>query len=319
MNNSPQIKNPNYVLITAAHNEEAYIDYTIKSVLSQTILPQKWIIVSDGSTDGTNDIVIQYASQNDFIELICREVKHEKVDFSSKVLAIHEGYEKIKKMEYDFIGILDGDISFSPSFYENVLARFNENHKLGIAGGIVFDISGDRYIRRSPIYSEYVLGCMQLFRRKCYEDIGGLLPIKEGGEDTIAVFTARMKGWEVVAFEELTILHHKYSKAIRGKLREGFREGKMFYSIGSHPVFEIMKSIRRLNEKPYFFYAFTRILGYIWQYFRKKNRDVSDEFIRYLRKEQLSRIRFEVLKKNPFCNRYQCFIIFFFIITYIKH
>jgi len=83
-------------------------------------------------------------------------------------------------------------------------------------------------------------------RRNCYEDIGGLCPIKEGGEDTIAVITAQMKGWETEAFEELKVFHHKHSKAARGILSESFREGRMFYALGSHPLFEIIKSIKKL-------------------------------------------------------------------------
>ena len=231
MNNSPQIKNSNYVLITAAHNEEAYIDYTIQSILAQTILPKKWIIISDGSIDRTDEIVMQYAKQNDFMELIRKNTKNEGVDFSSKVYAIYQGYNQLWGIQYDFIGILDADVSFSPYYYESVLKKFNENNKLGIAGGIVFDKYDDRNVRRSPVYREYVPGCIQLFRRECYEDIGGFLPLKDGAEDTVAVITARMKGWKVEAFEELNVFHHKYSKAIRGRLRESFREGKMSFSI----------------------------------------------------------------------------------------
>ena len=128
MNNSPQIKNRNYVLVSAVRNEEAYIDSTIQSLLAQTILPKKWIIVSDGSTDGTDEIIMKYTTQNDFIVLIRRKAKNEGVDFSSKVQAIYEGYNQLKEIEYDFMGILDGDVSFNPFYYETVLTKFNENN-----------------------------------------------------------------------------------------------------------------------------------------------------------------------------------------------
>ena len=297
MNNSTQIINSNYVLITAVRNEEAYIDYTIQSILAQTILPKKWIIVSDGSTDGTDEIIMKYTTRNDFMVLIRRKTKNEGVDFSSKVQAIYEGYNQLRGIEYDFMGILDGDVSFNPYYYENVLIKFDENHDLGIAGGIVFDKYAERNVRRSPGYSEYIPGCIQLFRRKCYEDIGGLTPIKDGGEDTVAVIMARMNGWKVEAFEDLNVLHHKCSEAARGKLKESFRDGKLYYSLGSHPLFEIIKSIRRLSTRPFFLYAFTRMCGYIWSYYQKQNRPVSAAFIKYLRKEQLSRLKFEIIKK----------------------
>jgi len=288
----------NYVLITAVRNEEKFIEYPIKAILSQTVLPSRWIIVSDGSTDRTDEIVLRYSAQHAFIKFIRRESKNEGVDFSSKVYSIYEGYNQLKKMEYDFIGILDGDVSFSPSYYKRILTKFKENRNLGIAGGLIFDKHNDRCIRRSPSDIEYVSGCIQLFRRKCYEDIGGLLPIKEGGEDTVAVITARMKGWEVEAFEELTVFHHKHSKVIRGVLKESFREGKLFYSLGSHPLFESIKSIKKLNDKPFILFAFIRMCGYIWPYIKKQRRTVSDEFVKYLRKEQLSRLRFEIMKKR---------------------
>ena len=296
MNNSTQIINSNYVLITAVRNEETYIELTIQSVLAQTILPKMWIIVSDGSTDSTDEIITKYKIQNDFIILVRREQKNEGVDFSSKVQAIYEGYDHLKEIEYDFIGILDGDVSFSSNYYENILMKFSENHELGIAGGIVFDKHDECNVRRSPVYSEYIPGCIQLFRRKCYVDIGGLIPLKDGGEDTVAVIMARMHGWKVEAFEELNIFHHKCSTAARGKLRESYRDGKLYYSIGSHPLFEFIKSIRRLSTRPFFLYAFTRMCGYISGYYQKQNRPVSDAFIKYLRKEQLSRLKFEIIK-----------------------
>jgi glycosyltransferase involved in cell wall biosynthesis len=292
------MSNSNYVLITAARNEEKYIEATIESVLSQTILPKRWVIVSDGSTDRTDEIVLRYSAQHDFIKFIRREAKDEGVNFSSKVYAIYEGYDQSKKIEYDFIGILDGDISFTPFYYEHILTKFKENENLGIAGGLVFDKHNDRCIRRSPTDIEYVSGCIQLFRRKCYEDIGGLIPLKEGGEDTVAVIMARMKGWKVEAFDELIVFHHKQSTAIRGVLKESFRLGKLFYSLGSHPLFEIIKSIRSFGYNPFFLYALTRMGGYMWPYFQRQKRPVSDEFVKYLRKEQLSRLKFKIMKNE---------------------
>jgi poly-beta-1,6-N-acetyl-D-glucosamine synthase len=292
------IINSDYVLITAARNEEIYINDTIESVLAQTILPKKWVIVSDGSTDRTDEIVLRYSTQHDFIQLIRRESKNEAIDFSSKVYAIHEGYNQLKKMEYDFIGILDGDVTFSPTYYESVLTKFQDNYNLGIAGGVIFDKHNDHCIRRNPDNIKYVSGCIQLFRRNCYEDMGGLCPIKDGGEDTVAVIMAQMRGWEVEAFDEFIVFHHKHSEAIRGILKESFRNGKLFYSLGSHPLFETIKSIRTITDKPFFILAFVRSCGYMWPYLQRQKRPVSGEFVKYLRKEQLSRLRFEIMKKK---------------------
>jgi glycosyltransferase involved in cell wall biosynthesis len=289
----------NYILITAARNEEKYIENTIKTIITQTALPVKWIIVSDGSTDRTDEIVLQYSARHKFIHLMRKTANiNGQVDFSSKVQAIKKGYEKLQDIEYDFIGILDGDVTFDSWYYEKILNKFAENSKLGIAGGIILDQYDDHCIRRSPNRSNYVSGCIQLFRRKCYEDVGGLHPIKEGGEDTVAAITAQMKGWHVKAFEELNVYHNKQSEATRDKLKEAYRAGLMFYALGSYPLFEIIKSIKIIFEKPYFLYAFVRMFGYLIPYFKRHKRQVSDEFIRFMRKEQHAQMKAVFIKNR---------------------
>ena len=285
------VKN-NYVLITAARNEEKYIENTIKAIIAQTVRPVKWIIVSDGSTDRTDEIVLQYSARHSFIHLVRKTANiNGQVDFSSKVHAIEKGYEKLQDIDYDFIGVLDGDVTLNSSYYEKILNKFAENSKLGIAGGIVLDQYDDHCIRRSPSNSNYVSGCIQLFCCKCYKDVGGLSPIKEGGEDTIAAIKAQMKGWEVEAFEELKVYHHKHSKATRGRLEEAFRSGRMFYVLGSHPLFEVLKSIKSITEEPYLLFAMTRMCGYLIPYFKRQRRPVTEEFIQFLRKEQLAKLK----------------------------
>lgn len=287
----------NYVLITAARNEEKYIENTIKAIIAQTVLPVKWVIVSDGSTDRTDEIVMKYSARYNYIHLVHKTANtNGQVDFSSKVHAIMMGYKMLAGIEYDLIGILDGDITFNSCYYEKILNKFSENSRLGIAGGIILDQYDDHCIRRSPSNSNYVSGCIQLFRRKCYEDIGGISPIKDGGEDTIAAITAQMKGWVVEAFEELKVYHHKHSEIIRGKLKEAFRAGRMFYALGSHPLFEVLKSIKSITAEPYLLFAMTRMCGYLMPYFKRQRRPVTEEFIQFLRKEQLSKLK-QILSK----------------------
>lgn len=281
-----------YVLITAARNEEKYIENTIKTIIAQTVLPIKWIIVSDGSTDRTDEIVMQYSARYNFIHLMRKTANmNGQADFSSKVNAIKMGYEMLARLEYDFIGILDGDVTFDSYYYEKILKKFAENSKLGIAGGIILDQYDNHCIRRSPNRSNFVSGCVQLFHRKCYEDIGGLFPIREGGEDTVAAITAQMKGWVTEAFEELKVYHHKHSEATRGTLKEAFRSGRMSYALGCHPLFEILKSIKSITTGPYFLFAMTRMCGYFLPYLKKQRRPVTKEFILFLRKEQLSQLK----------------------------
>jgi biofilm PGA synthesis N-glycosyltransferase PgaC len=287
-----------YALITAARNEGKYLENTIKTIIAQTLLPVKWIIVSDGSTDKTNEIVLQYSAHYNFIALANKTATvNRRVDFSSKVHAIKMGYQKLQGIDYSFIGILDGDVTFDSCYYENILKKFVDNPKLGIAGGIILDQYDNHCVRRSPRKFNYVSGCIQLFRRECYEAIGGLTPIEEGGEDTIAAITVQMKGWEVEAFEELNVYHHKHSTSSRGGINESLREGRMFYALGSHPLFEIIKNLSKIVEKPYFLHPFIRLFGYLWPFVRRQKRQVSDEFIRFLRKQQFDQLKAIFSKK----------------------
>ena len=279
-----------YVLITAAKNEERYIEGTIKSVLEQTVLPKRWVIVSDGSTDHTDEIVAKYAANHEVIEFIRRESKSH-ISFASKVHALNLGYEAVKDLTYDFIGHLDGDISFDREYYEKVLAKFRQNPKLGLAGGLIFEQRNGQFQSRTFNSSKSVAGGIQLFRRSCYEAIGGFIPLEAGGEDWYAEVMARMKGWTVETFSDLKVFHHKPSKIDRGPLRDSFRQGVMDYSLGSHPIFEIIKCIGRIRERPFLVVAFMRLSGFAWCYWRRQEKKVPIQFIRYLRREQLEKLK----------------------------
>ncbi len=283
-----------YALITAARNEEKYIRYPVESVLSQRILPKKWIIVSDGSTDRTDEIVKEYASRHSFLEYLRREADTNKADFASKVFALRMGYERLQGIHYEYIGNLDADISLENDFYENVISRFQSNRKLGIGGGTILEFDGGRFRKRSISNPLSVPGAIQLFRRECFEEIGGLVPVKCGGEDWIAETMSRMHGWEVESFPDIKAYHHKGGAATRGVWRERWRQGEMDYAIGSHPVFEVLKCLRRVIQKPHLLGALVRMTGFACSYYRKEKRPVSPEFIDSLRREQLHRIRTKV-------------------------
>jgi glycosyltransferase involved in cell wall biosynthesis len=278
-----------YVLITPARNEEDYIEKTIKSVISQTCLPKKWVIVSDGSTDKTDEIVERYIDKNDFIVLVKRP-KYSNRNFGSKALAIQLGHEQLKELEYDYIGNLDADVSFEPEYYEHILCKFSENPKLGVAGGIRFDVFNGKIepVRRSK---NSVAGAFQLFRRQCYESIGGYKPSKYGGIDAIAEISSRMHGWEVESFPELEINHHRRTgTATKNILKAKFTSGLRDYSIGYHPLFQTIRCAYRITDKPFFLGSLLCISGYYWALLNGNKKEVSEDIIRFLRKEQMSRL-----------------------------
>jgi len=292
------MSNSNYVLITAARNEEAFIGATIKSILVQTRLPKKWVIVSDGSTDHTDEIIEHHMKQASFIEFIRRESgSNQDIDFSSKVFAINAGYDLLKNETYDYIGHLDADITFEPNYYDLVIDKFEQNLLLGIAGGFIFEPSHGEFKSRLHNTTRSVAGGIQLFRRECYNAIGGFIPLKRGGEDWYAEVVARLKGWEVASFPGLHAFHHKPGRLVRGEIKESFRQGAMDYYLGSHPLFELFKCIRRVDEKPYFIGSFIRMCGFVWPYLSKPQRSVPAEFVEHLRNEQLTLLKSFIVSK----------------------
>jgi biofilm PGA synthesis N-glycosyltransferase PgaC len=287
-----------YVLITPARNEEAYIEKTIQSVIAQTVLPRKWVIVSDGSTDGTDDIAKHYESQYDFIELLHRESDTGR-DFASKVYAIRAGVRCLRDCAYDFIGMLDADVSFESDYYEKILSIYRENPKLGIIGGMLFDACGGTWIPHYVSLQWSVGGPVQMFRRKCYEDIGGYLPLREGGEDAVAEVMARMQGWEVTTFPQIRVLHHRRTGTEKGHILSArFRQGVSSYSRGGHPLFEIAKCTWRIGEKPYLLGSVFRSGGYLWAALRRRERNVPEDVVKYLHREQKKRLSSVLLKRQ---------------------
>lgn len=289
-----------YVLITPARNEADYIELTIQSMIAQTSLPLKWVIVSDGSTDGTDDIVKKYLQAYPWIELV-RTPERKERHFAGKVMAFNAGYEKVKNLSYDIIGNLDADLSFEKGYFEFLLSKLVENPKLGVAG-TPFVEDGKHYDFRYAS-TDHVSGACQLFHKKCFEEIGGYIPIKGGGIDWTAVTTARMKGWQTRTFIEKTCIHHrKIGTGSNGKLMAQFKYGQKNYYLGGHPLWHLSRSVFQMKNKPYIIGGILLLWGYIWAYIRKMERPISPELMRFYRAEQMQRLN-EIFHQ-PFKSRH---------------
>ena len=155
---------PPYVLITPARNESAFIEKTLESMIRQTVLPAKWVIVDDGSTDATAEIVRRYLAQNPWIELVQMPQRTDR-HFAGKVHAFNAGYAKVKDLQYEIIGNLDGDISFEKDHFEFLVGKFAEDPALGVAGTI-FKEEGYSSDTDSFEGHKHVAGQCQLFRKK---------------------------------------------------------------------------------------------------------------------------------------------------------
>jgi biofilm PGA synthesis N-glycosyltransferase PgaC len=280
---------PTYVLITPARNEARFIESTLKSMVGQTFRPLKWIIVSDGSTDGTDDIVRKYTKDNPWIELLRMPERAER-HFAGKVHAFNAGYARAKDLNPDVVGNIDADVSFGPEHFHFLLSKFGENPELGVGGSPFKEGSLQYDYRFSNV--ENVWGGCQLFRRECFEAIGGYTPVKGGGIDHIAVLSARMKGWKTRTFTDKVVIHHRVmNTAQQGALKAKFRLGVKDYSFGNHPVWELFRTFYQTTKPPFLLGGFALGAGYFWSMIRGAESSVRPDVIAFTRREQLQRLR----------------------------
>jgi len=280
---------PTYVLITPARNEADFIDLTLKSVVAQTVRPLKWVIVSDGSTDQTDHIVGKYLAEHPWIELVRMPGRRER-DFAAKVRAFNAGYAKVAGMTFDIVGNLDADVSFDEEYFEFLLKKLAENPRLGVAGTPFKEGSFQYDYRFTSI--EHVSGQCQLFRRECFEEIGGFIPREVGGVDLVAVITARMKGWQTRTFTEKPYDHHrKMGRATQSALIVPLKGGRTDYLLGCHPVWEFFRCIYQMSQRPILLSGSLRLLGFTWAMIIQMEKQIPADVVRFRRKEQISRLR----------------------------
>lgn len=286
---SEAVDRPAYVLITPARNEEAFLEGTIRSVISQTILPERWIIVSDGSTDRTDQIAKAAAGEHPWIDVI-RMPEHEDRQFAAKVRSFEAGFEAVRGLPFEVVGNLDADLTFEPDYFEYLLGQFAQDSLLGVAGTPFVEGSSRSYDYRFTNI-EHVSGACQLFRRRCYEEIGGYQPIKGGGIDWVAVTTARMRGWKTRTFTDRILRHHRKMGTGRSSLlgaRYGL--GVQDYYLGNHPLWQLVRMFYQMKYPPYVVGGLALFAGYAVSALAGRKKPVSDELVAFIRREQLGRL-----------------------------
>jgi glycosyltransferase involved in cell wall biosynthesis len=279
-----------YVLITPARNEARFIENTIRSVADQTALPSKWVIVNDGSTDGTGGIVARYANKYNWIELVNLPPGEDR-NFSAKVYAFKAGQDRLCHIEYEVIGNLDADVSLDRDHFEFLMSKFQQDPDLGVAG-TVFREEGYSSATDSFEGQNYVSGQCQMFRRRCFEAIGGYSPSKVGGIDWIAVTTARMMGWRTRSFREKCFYHHRtLGTANNGRIGRNYVYGKKDYYLGGHPLWEVFRCGYQLIKRPYLVGGIALFVGYFGRLLQGDGRVVSADLMRFHRREQLLKLK----------------------------
>jgi glycosyltransferase involved in cell wall biosynthesis len=279
-----------YVLITAARNEESFITKTLDSVVAQTVLPERWVIVDDGSTDHTAKIVESYAKRHSWIELV-RRARDRDRNFASKAHAVNAGLERANSLQFEILGNLDADVSFGPDHFEFLIKKFLEDPTLGVAGTAYteqnWDSTTDSFEGENSVH-----GACQFFRYRCFQDIGGYVPNRAGGIDWIAVTTARMKGWKTRNFPERRFRHHRpMGTAERGPVGAMFDYGKKDYFLGGSPIWELFRVTYRMTKSPVFIGGLALFSGFCWAALQRIERPVSHELMHFHRREQMKRLK----------------------------
>lgn len=282
-----------YVIISPVRNEAKNIEATITSMVGQSIKPLAWVIVDDGSNDKTPEIICRCVTGIHWITVITLPDRgYYDLMGGGEIRAFYRGLEKVQHLDFDFLGKLDGDIVLERSYYEELLGRFRENPRLGIAGGTCLHYEGAKLVVEK-VYEKHVRGAARMYRKACWDAIGGV--IDKLGWDAMDCYKARMLGWETRSFEDLRVIHLVKTWSKGGWLHGRRRSGRMEFLIGSHPAFFLLKVVRELKVKPYLLSTLALAGGYFIARCKREPRVADAELVRYIRREQLGRL----LRKKP--------------------
>ncbi|MBM4305294.1 MAG: glycosyltransferase family 2 protein [Deltaproteobacteria bacterium] len=279
-----------YVVITPVRDEENYIGSTIQSMVRQTVLPQEWIIVNDGSSDRTGEIIDSAAREYPLIKTLHRKDRGSRKAGGGVIEAFYDGYSSIESNDWEFIVKLDGDLSFDMDYFEKCFEKFQDIPKLGIGGGAIFNlIDGSLVLEKHPRF--HVRGATKIYRRVCWEAIGGL--ILAPGWDTLDEVKANMMGFETKTFFNLCIVHHRYTGAADGTWKDSVKNGLSDYISGYHPIFMLLKCLKRMAVRPFMIHAMGLMYGFMSGYARRVPQVDDRKLIEYIQREQIRKLLFK--------------------------
>lgn len=276
-----------YVVITPVRDEEAHVRNTLQCMVRQTILPEEWVIVNDGSTDNTGAIIDEYAARYPWIRTVHRQNRGFRQPGGGVVETFNEGYQSLRSNDWAFMVKFDGDLTFDPDYFERCFLYFAQEPQLGVAGGtICYVVNGVKKFERAPEF--HVRGATKIYRRGCWEAIGGFWPAP--GWDTMDEVKANSLGWSTRSFEDLHLIHHRPTGEADGLWRGLVKYGRANYICGYHPLFMLGKCLRRLGLKPPLLGSFALMYGYVTGYLKRIPQVDDPVAIAYLRRQQLNRL-----------------------------
>ena len=257
-----------YIVVTPAKDEVRHIERTLQSVVAQTHRPLMWIVVDDGSSDGTSEVVAKYAEAHSFIRHLRAERVTSRATGTAEVLAFHRGFELVRNEDYECIVKLDADLSFNPDYFERLLTHFHQDPKLGIASGVYLENrSGEEWMEiEMPTY--HAAGASKVIRKQCFAEIGCF--IEERGWDTVDEIRAIARGWHTGHFRELQMKHWKPEGTGMGLLRTNYMHGEIYQRTRGDILFFAMKVLRRMTEKPRIAGGLSMAWGYLHAFLTRR-------------------------------------------------
>lgn len=279
-----------YVIITSARDEVSTIDRTIRAVRRQTVSPELWVVIDDGSSDGTGAILAEHREELPWLRVVSTPVARPR-SFASKAAALADAYRIARAADHGFVAQLDADVEVPGDYYERCLGRLATDPRLGITGGSVVECAaGRRRVQRSSASS--VAGAVQVFRRSCWVAVGsGYLALEGGGEDAVAEVLARDHGFEVAAIPDLTVLHHgPILGGARTRLGARMNRGRLHWQLGHRPVFQLASAAWRVGESPLVLGSLATLVGYGMAAARGLPRTPPPSVVSLLRREQRERL-----------------------------
>lgn len=269
-------------------DEGDLIERTIQSVAQQTLLPSQWIVVNDGSRDNTGAVLDDYARKYSWMTVVHRPDRGFREPGAGVINAFYAGYELVGVPDWEYIVKFDGDLIVPPDYFANCLSEFRAEPKLGIGGGIIGHMQDGamRIENGGPLF--HVRGATKIYRRDCWEAIGGLL--KAPGWDTVDELKANMLGWTTRTFSHLPILQVRPTGSTNTIWGNWVKNGRANYITGYHPLFMFLKCLKRARHKPYLVGGIALMYGYLQGYIKKIPRVEDQELIRYTRKQQLRKL-----------------------------
>lgn len=277
----------NYYIVIPAYNEEAFIALTLQSLVSQTVLPKKVVVVNDNSTDTTAEIVLAFAKENPFITLVNKTSETIHMPGSKVIQAFHKGFETLDN-EFDIIVKLDGDLIIPNNYFEKIINIFKNDPKVGMAGGFAFVEKNNEWVLENLTDKDHIRGAFKAYKKDCFLQIGNLKPAM--GWDTVDELLSKFYGWKVVTDASLLIKHLKptganYNKAAR------YKQGESFYTLGYGLFITIISSAKlaMMKKRPLLFFDY--IKGFLKAKNHKTTLLVTPEQAKFIRNYRLQKMK----------------------------